>query len=181
MNISDTPDLPSLEAKLKATQKELAESILQRDLAIRLVRRQTLVNAQFHRQLMISSRLRMVNLSWSIHQILYHRLRRVALKPLKQFIKQHFLGMTRHHILLAWNVGVYVVALTVFGVAIWKSLVVGVLVFASTFIPYGFRTLLWFGVMLQMVLLAVWVHALPNPQEWPNALHNMLAWIRSPA
>jgi hypothetical protein len=89
--------------------------------------------------------------------------------------------MTRHHILLAWNAVVYVVAFTVFGVAIWKSLVVGVLVFASTVIPYGARTLLWFGLVLQMVLLAVWVHALPNPQEWPNALHDMLAWIRSPA
>lgn len=87
--------------------------------------------------------------------------------------------MNRHHILLAWNAAVYVVALTVYGVAIWKSLAVGVVVFTSTLIPYGIRPLIRVGVVVQMVLLAIWVHALPNPQEWPNAIHDMLVWIRS--
>ena len=87
----------------------------------------------------------------------------------------------RYLFLLAWNAVVYVVALTMFGVPIWKSLVVGVLVFASTLISFGNRPFIWLGAALQMVLLAVWVHALPDIQEWPNALHDILVWIRSPA
>lgn len=93
MKTDDAPDLPILEAKLKTTQKELAESILQRDLAIRLLRRQTLANAQLHRQIMIYWQLSVAKLWWRIYQTLYHRLRRAAPKPLKQFIKRHFLGI----------------------------------------------------------------------------------------
>jgi len=90
---NDPHDLTSLEAKLKATQKELAESILQRDLAIRLLRRQTLANAQLQRQIMLSWRLSIGNLLWDIYHILYHRLRDATPEPLKQLIKRHFLGI----------------------------------------------------------------------------------------
>jgi hypothetical protein len=91
---TDNPhDLSSLEAKLKATQEKLDESILQRDLAIRLLRRQTLTNVRLQRQIMISWRLSIPNLSRQIYQTLYHRLRRGAPKTLKQFIKRHFLGI----------------------------------------------------------------------------------------
>ena len=86
-------DFAAVEAQLKATQAKLAESILQRDLAIRLLRRQTLANVQLQRQIAISWRMSKAIQSWRFHQILYYRLRRVAPKPLKLFIKRHFLGI----------------------------------------------------------------------------------------
>jgi hypothetical protein len=86
-------DLASLEAKLKATQKKLAEAILQRDFANRLLRRQTLANVQLQRQIMFAWHLSIGNLSQKIYRILYLRLRPIIPKPLKQFIKRYFFGI----------------------------------------------------------------------------------------
>lgn len=83
----------TLQAKLESAQKELAETIIQLDLTTKLLRRQTLVNAQLQRQIMISWRLSAANLLWKNYNSVYHRVRQRAPAPLKQFLKRHLLGI----------------------------------------------------------------------------------------
>lgn len=76
-----------------------------------------------------------------------------------------------------WNAAVYLASLHSFGVPIWKNFVVTAVVFVATRMRYGSLWIFRAGVLLMFVAIAVWLQALPPPQQWPDA-QQLLARLR---
>jgi hypothetical protein len=85
-------DDDSLEAQLLSLRRELAESNKQRDLAIRLLRRQMLANERLQRQLSLSARLALIYLSTPLLRAGRRYLGQRLPQPLKEFIRRNFLS-----------------------------------------------------------------------------------------
>jgi hypothetical protein len=77
-----------------------------------------------------------------------------------------------------WNALVYLVSLYSLGVPLWKSVAVMVIVFIATRMRYGAHLIFRGGVLLMFIAIAVWIHVLPPPQQWPDA-QEILARLRS--
>lgn len=69
-----------------------------------------------------------------------------------------------------WNGFVYFASLWMLGVSPWKSGIVGIIVFLSTYTHYGARWLLRGGVVLMLVAIVTWIGAVPAPSQWHNAI-----------
>jgi hypothetical protein len=80
---------PSLETMLEASKKELAEAAAQRDLALRLLRRQTLINARLQKRAMIPWFLNIYYLPLNARQSLIDIAKRFLPARLKILIKRH--------------------------------------------------------------------------------------------
>lgn len=91
MSSPSAKDGDSLEAQLLSLQQELAESNKQRDLAIQLLRRQTLTNVRLQRQFARSTRSAVIYLASPFIRAGRRYLSRKLPRPLKKFILRNFL------------------------------------------------------------------------------------------
>ncbi len=89
-------------------------------------------------------------------------------------------SIRRHHLALALNALVYAAALVLFGVVWWKSILIALMVFVATVLPFGTWTLLQLGAVLFVMLLAIWADVLPHPDKWLDGLRSLWIEITSP-
>ncbi len=86
----------------------------------------------------------------------------------------------RRHLALTVNALVYAVALFLFGVVWWKSILIALMVFVATVWPFASWTLVRVGAVLFVMLLAIWADVLPHPNKWPDGLRGIWIEITSP-
>jgi hypothetical protein len=79
--------------------------------------------------------------------------------------------------LLFWNALVYVISLSVLSIAIWKSVVLAIVVTASAVIGYGKQWIYRFGVALMVLAVLVALSILPPVEQWPTALAHLRSLV----
>src|SRR6266403_1367876 len=60
------------------------------------------------------------------------------------------------------NAAAYSLGLSIFGMPLWKCIVIGVVAFAATKLHYGRRIVSRLGVLIMIASAAVWVELAPN-------------------
>jgi hypothetical protein len=73
------------------------------------------------------------------------------------------------------NAAVYSLGFSVFGVPIWKCVVLGIIAFTATKLPYGRRTLSRLGVLVMIASMFVWADLMPDPQELAQRARAVMA------
>ena len=63
------------------------------------------------------------------------------------------------------NAAVFSLGLSIFGVPVWKCIVIGVIAFAATKLNYGRRILSRVGVLVMIASVVVWADLIPDPHE----------------
>jgi hypothetical protein len=63
------------------------------------------------------------------------------------------------------NAAVYSLGFSVFGVPIWKCVVVGIIAFTAAKLQYGRRVLSRLGVLIMIASAFVWADLMPDPHE----------------
>lgn len=71
---------------------------------------------------------------------------------------------------IGWVSIVYLGALCVLGVPLWKSAVIAVIVAVSLRISFGGRWLSRLGLALMIAAIAVWLGAVPPAEHWADSL-----------
>jgi hypothetical protein len=54
---------------------------------------------------------------------------------------------------------------SIFGVSVWKSVIVSVVAFAASKLHYGRRVLSRLGVLIMIAAMFVWADLIPDPHE----------------
>ena len=75
------------------------------------------------------------------------------------------------------NAAVYSLGFSVFGVPIWKCVVIGIIAFTATKLHYGRRTLSRLGVLVMIASVFVWADLMPDPHEWARRTRAVAAEI----
>jgi hypothetical protein len=73
------------------------------------------------------------------------------------------------------NAAVYSLGFSVFGVPIWKCVVIGIIAFTAAKLPYGRRTLSRLGVLVMIASMFVWADLMPDPQELAQRARAVMA------
>jgi hypothetical protein len=63
------------------------------------------------------------------------------------------------------NAAVYSLGFSIFGVPVWKCIVIGVIALAATKLHYGRRALSRLGVLIMIASVFVWADLIPGPHE----------------
>jgi hypothetical protein len=63
------------------------------------------------------------------------------------------------------NAAVYSLGFSIFGVPVWKCVVIGVVAFAASKLHYGRRVLARLGVLIMIVSTFVWAGLTPDTKE----------------
>ena len=63
------------------------------------------------------------------------------------------------------NAAVYSFGFLIFGVPIWKCIVIGVIAFAASKLHYGRRMLSRLGVLIMIAAMSVWADLILDPHE----------------
>jgi hypothetical protein len=73
------------------------------------------------------------------------------------------------------NAAVYSLGFSVFGVQIWKCVVIGIIAFTATKLHYGRRTLSRLGVLVMIASMFVWADLMPDPHELAQRARAVMA------
>lgn len=86
------------------------------------------------------------------------------------------IAISREAIMPYWNAAVYGVCLYVLGVGFLKALVITVLVLVCVALHYGARWTLRGGIVLLALTVAVWIGAVPPPDQWHDLTAQAASW-----
>jgi hypothetical protein len=73
------------------------------------------------------------------------------------------------------NAAAYSLGFSIFGVPVWKCIVIGIIAFTATKLHYGRRTLSRLGVLVMITSVFVWADLMPDPHELAQRARAVMA------